>query len=73
LIRVLINIYIIILIIDAILSYYPNLNHYIWVQRIHKVANVTLNPVRKYLPKELPFDVSPIIVILGLKLIEVLW
>ncbi len=72
-IRVLINLYIIVLIVGAILSYLPQVRHYKWAMYIRKISDYTLNPVRRYLPKDLPFDFSVIIVIILLKLIEELW
>jgi len=72
-IRYLIQFYIILLIVDTILSYLPQWNDEKWVKKIHQVANFTLNPVRKLLPPDLPFDFSPLIVIVALKLVEFLW
>lgn len=72
-IRALIDLYCFILIIDWILSYLPQFSHHPVVKKIAQIANYTLNPVRRYLPKELPLDISPLIVILVLKLIQALW
>ncbi len=76
-IRALIDLYILLLIVDVILSYLPQFKSHIVVVNIRKAANFTLAPVRKYLPQDLPFDISPIVVILLLKLAEglfsVLW
>lgn len=72
-IRALINIYIIILIADVILSYLPNFRHQPWARTIKKLADYTCAPIRKIMPPELPFDFSPMIVIFLLKLIEAIW
>ncbi len=72
-IRFLINLYIYILIADIILSYIPQYAKEPWAKFINKLANYTLNPVRKILPKEIPFDASPLIVIVLLQLIPSLW
>lgn len=72
-IRALINLYIIILFVDVILSYVPDLRHKVWARRINQLAGLTLNPVRKYLPPDLPFDFSPIIVVILLKLLMFFW
>lgn len=72
-IRVLINVYIVFLIFDAILSYFPNYYRTDWGKKIKMTADFTCKHVRKHLPPDLPFDISPVIVILSLKLIELLW
>lgn len=72
-IRFLIYVYIGIIIADAILSYFPQYKNHPWAQVIRQAAEVTLKPVRKILPPDLPVDLSPIIVILGLNLLMALW
>ena len=72
-IRFLINVYIFIIIADAILSYLPQYRNYEGVKYIRKLANYSLDPVRKFLPEDFPVDVSPIIIILGLNVIKLLW
>jgi len=73
LIRALIDLYILLLIIDAILSYLPQFKNQIWAKKIRQVANYTCAPIRRYLPADIPFDASPLIVILLLKLVEFFW
>ena len=77
-IRAILNIYIMLLIVDAILSYFPQFNQSNWAKKIKMLADLTLNPIRKYivhkLPiQDIPIDISPIIFILILKTIEALW
>lgn len=72
-IRFLIYLYIYVLIVDALLSYFPQYQNKPWSRTIKKLANYTLEPVRKILPSDLPFDVSPIIVIILLNLLPKLW
>lgn len=72
-IRFIINLYIYVLIADIILSYIPQYSDEPWAKFIRKLANYTLDPIRKILPKEIPFDISPIIVIVLLQLIPSLW
>lgn len=72
-IRALLNLYILILVVDTILSYLPQFRNTPWGLKIKKVADFSLAPIRKVLPPDLPFDISPIIVILLVKLIEALW
>lgn len=72
-IRSLINLYVLVLIIDVILSYLPQYRHQHWAQFIKKAADFTCKPIRQIMPPDLPFDFSPMIVIMGLQLIKVLW
>ena len=72
-IRTLLDIYIFVLIADAVLSFFPQVRHHQVVLGVKQAADFTCRPVRRLLPQDLPFDFSPLIVILGIKLIEVLW
>ena len=76
-IRALINLYILLIIIDTILSYLPQFKYQRWALYVRRYSNFTLNPVRRlikrYLPADFPFDISPIVVIVVLKLFEALW
>ena len=72
-IRFLIYIYIWIIILDAILSYFPQFKETPWTKLVKQAADFSLKPVRKLLPPDLPFDISPIIVIIILNLLPVLW
>ena len=76
-IRFVIDLYILIIVIDAVLSFLPQLRQEVWVLYVRQIAGYTVNPVRKiigrYMPDSLPFDISPLIVILGLKLFVALF
>ena len=72
-IRFVLNCYILLLIVDAILSYFPKYGLYPAVQKLRHLANLSCRPIRKYLPKDLPFDVSPLVVIILIRLAFVLW
>jgi uncharacterized protein YggT (Ycf19 family) len=73
-IRFLINVYIWIIILDALLSYFPQYKNQEWAKLIKKAADFSLNPVRKIIPQQdLPFDIAPLIVIVVLNLIPALW
>jgi len=72
-IRALIDLYILLLVVDVIISYIPQVkNHQISVQ-IRKLANYTCGPIREVLPKNQSFDFSTVIVIFLLNLLKVLW
>lgn len=67
-IRSLINLYIILIFVDALLSYLPQFRNKPWALKLKKLADFTCGPVRRMLPPDLPFDFSPLIVFLGLRL-----
>jgi YggT family protein len=72
-IRLLIRVYIFVLIADAILSYLPQYRNTTWAQKIRMIADFTCAPIRKVLPPDLPFDFSPLIVILLLQVLVAIW
>ncbi len=72
-IRTILQLYKVALIIDAILSYFPNLQGQNWRIQLKKLCDYTCNPIRKMLPPVLPLDPSPLIVILIINLFEFLW
>ena len=72
-IRPLLNLILILLIVDAILSYIPQVRQQGWAQKLKQGADIILNPIRKFLPKDWPVDVSPLVVIIIVKLVEFIW
>ena len=72
-IRTLLQIYIYVLIADAILSYFPDLNAQNWRRQLKRAADYSCEHVRKKLPPHLPFDFSPILVIFAIELLLFLW
>ncbi|MDA9189617.1 YggT family protein [bacterium] len=69
----LLNLYILVIIIDTILSYIPKYQYKSWVLKVRALADFTQKPIRKILPRDIPFDISPLVVILAIKLIQMLW
>ena len=65
------------LIVACLLSYLPQYRNKSWAVFIEKMANYTCSPVRKilgrYLSSEMPFDLSPLIVIAVLKILVALF
>lgn len=61
------------IIVDAIISYFPKLRRHPLALNLRGLTDITLKPVRKILPPELPIDVSPLIVILLLNFFMLLW
>lgn len=63
-IRLIIRIYSVALMLDAIFSFFPELNRYPWRQNLKRICDYSCRPIRKFLPiTYLPFDFSPMIVI----------
>jgi YggT family protein len=72
-VRIIIDVYIYILIADVILSYLPQFSRQSWAVYVRKAAEFTCGPIRKRMPKDLPFDLSPLVVILILNLFVLLF
>lgn len=76
-IRTLIELYTWVIIADIILSYLPQFRSHPIAEVIHEGAEFTCKPVRKALagvmPESLPIDISHLVVIVGLHMIQVLW
>ena len=72
-IRFVLNVYIMVLFVYVVLTYLPRYRHLQWVCIIRKLADFTCGPVRRRLPDNTPFDFSPFIVIIGIKIVQVVW
>ena len=72
-IRLALKIYIIVLIADAVLSFFPQFRHNPWAKNIKKAVDFSCKPIRKFMPPDLPFDISPMIVIILIQLVMALW
>jgi len=68
-INAVLQIFIYLTIIDAILSYFPDLRSQNWNQQLHRIVEVPQKPIKKMLPPGIPFDPSPIIVIIVCQLL----
>jgi YggT family protein len=68
----LINIFILMVLADAVISFVPNPNvqrHPVVIQ-LRKIVDVPQRPIRQLLPPNFPFDPSPLVIILLLRMIE---
>jgi uncharacterized protein YggT (Ycf19 family) len=72
-IRFILKIYIYLIILDAIMSYFPQYRNRPWAKTLKQIADFSQNPIRKLLPADLPFDIAPLIVIILLNLVMLLW
>lgn len=68
-IHAILQLYVYVIIVDAILSYMPQFRSQKWAEFIHKSADLTLKPIRELLPSGLPLDPSPMIVIILIQIL----
>jgi YggT family protein len=68
----LINIFILMVLADAMISFVPNpdVQRHPVILQLRKIVDIPLRPIRQLLPPNIPFDPSPIIMILLLRMIE---
>lgn len=59
-----------VIIFDVILSYAPDLRRYEWARTLHRIADVPQRPIRELLPRDLPLDPSPMIVIFVIQILR---
>jgi YggT family protein len=71
--RYLIDAYIIVIIADSVLSYVPQYRTQEWGKYLKKIADLSLNPIRKLLPEGLPLDFSPLVVIMVLQFLRIIF
>ncbi len=74
-IRLILNLYILVLIANSVLSYFPP---HIRLQPvpiyIRKISELTCAPIRKLIPaNDFPFDFSPLVVLILIQLLKLLW
>jgi len=69
LIRLLIILLLVFIIVDAVLSYFPHGQNNEWAQKLRRFSDKLLNPLRRLFPEDMPFDVAPMIFVLGVLII----
>lgn len=69
LIHLLLQLFIYILIIDVIMSYFPQVRHQKWAEILHKIADAPQKPIREMLPKDIPLDPTPMILIILIQML----
>lgn len=55
---------------DVIMSYIPDLQRQEWARSLHQIADIPQKPIREMLPKDLPLDPAPMIVIFLIQLLR---
>lgn len=68
-IHAILQLFIYIIIADAILSYFPGTREQEWARVLHKIADAPQRPIREMLPKGLPLDPTPMILIIGIQML----
>ena len=63
-IHTLLQLYIYLIIADIVLSYVPDVRRQKWAETLHKIADAPQKPIRDMLPRDIPLDPSPMIVII---------
>ncbi len=73
-VRIILNLYIIVIIMDGILSFFPDFKAQDWRVKLKKLSDLSCGPIRRQLPNmHLPIDPSPLIVILLIQIFKILW
>lgn len=72
-IRFLLYVYMFLLLIDFVVSMFPNFRHQPWAKKISSLTDPVCAPFRKILPKEIPLDFSHFLVIGFILLVMKLW
>jgi YggT family protein len=62
-IRFFIKLYAFLIMIDALLSFFPETMKHEWRRKIKRMSDYACDPVRRYLPNHLPFDFSSVLAI----------
>ena len=65
----LLQLFIYIIIADVILSYFPDVRRQQWAQVLHKIADAPQRPIREMLPKDIPLDPAPMIIIILIQIL----
>jgi uncharacterized protein YggT (Ycf19 family) len=67
-IRFFLRVYIAVLVITFIVDMLPQFRDYPWVAQLKRFTGPVTEPVKKFLPPDLPIDLSPLLVGLGIEI-----
>jgi uncharacterized protein YggT (Ycf19 family) len=65
-IRFIIKLYIFLLLVDALLTFFPETMKYKWRVQLKKLCDKACDPIRRKLPPSLPFDFSHLLIVFSL-------
>jgi YggT family protein len=68
-IHALLQLYIYLIILDVIMSYFPGARGQEWAKFLHKAADFPQKPIREALPQGMPIDPTPMIVIILIQIL----
>jgi YggT family protein len=68
-IHALLQLLIYVIIVDVLLSYFPQFRGQKWAELVHKIADAPQRPIRELLPRDLPLDPTPMIVIILIQML----
>lgn len=63
------QIFIYIIIADVLMSWFPQIREQNWAQTLHNIAQAPQKPIRDMLPKDLPLDPVPMILIILIQIL----
>ena len=63
-IDVILQLFIYVIIADVILSWVPDARNNAWARKLHEFADAPQKPIREMLPKGMPLDPTPMIIIM---------
>lgn len=69
LIHLILQLYIYVIIFDVIMSYFPQARGQKWAEILHKIADAPQKPIREMLPKDIPLDPTPMIIIILIQML----
>lgn len=64
------HLFTLIIFFDVIMSYIPDLRRYEWARVLHQIADAPQKPIRELLPRDLPLDPTPMIVIFIIQILR---
>lgn len=68
-IQAILQLFIYIIIADVILSYFPQAREQKWAEGLRKIADFPQRPIREMIPRDWPFDPTPMIVIILIQIL----
>ena len=69
-IHVILQLFIYVIIFDVFMSWMPQLRGQKWAETLHKIADAPQKPIRDLLPKDIPIDPTPMIVIILIQMLK---
>lgn len=68
-IHAILQLFIYVIIIDVLMSYFPQVRSQKWAETLHRIADAPQKPIREMLPKHMPLDPTPMILIILIQML----